>query len=786
VKRVIDSFRGEVPRLTPRALAESGAQEAVNCRLLSGDLTAWKQFANTQTLVRTGPVRSIFLMNNAWLSSDLDLNYARGAIPGDTTYRTYITGMDVPRFTNYAMATTGAQPYPVTTRPLGVPNPDSVPTVVPGIDPTPSSFSINVLDAGDGLATNWVASPIGTGAGLLSLVEQDAAFGNPAPSYRFSYDEVHNPGQAPYAYRNFGVAASQILQASVDFCIPPSSSTNILQACMILGASVGGVGVKVMYQQGSGGDGLGVLLIGTTTAWDLYGSTEASRSARVSISPNIWYTMTASLILNSDGTTTVTAGLYAGSGQITTVVATVNVLRGDYCGMVNAIGDDAPYRFITNYDNYHVQASGASSYVPLTLATSYVFTYVNDIGEESGPSLPSATVLRPDGVSVTVTTPTGLASGISSTYGIATKRIYRAATGNTGTVFRFVAEIPLATAAYVDVLTDEQLGEVLATSDWELPPDDLRGILALPNGVMAGFSKNQLCLSAKNSPHAWPLGNRLSTDTNIVGIGNVDTTVVIGTESFVYVASGTDPSAYSMNKFEVPQAASSKNSFAYLANIGVTFAGPDGLMAVQGIGVVKNLTDSVFTREQWQTLNPSSMRAVSHNDIYFLFWESGSSRGCYAVDMKQNGFGIVEMAFHACAAYVDPIADKMYLVLDENYEPDDPSLPIRPSAQPTANGITIAQFEGNKSVLMQYRYRSKLWLLEHPAWFSIAQVRAGDFSNLVARVYGNGAQVDEVVVTSETEFTLAEADSYAALELEFVGTSTVRSMQVAEDIAEIS
>jgi hypothetical protein len=496
--------------------------------------------------------------------------------------------------------------------------------------------------------------------------------------------------------------------------------------------------------------------------------------------------MTASLVLNSDGTTTVTAGLYAGSGQITTTVATLNSLRGDYCGLVNATAADASYRYITNYDNYHVQASGASGYVATNLATSYVFTYVNDIGEESGPSLPSATVVRPDGVSATVTTPTTLASGISSQYYITTKRIYRAATGNTGTVFRFVAEIPLTTADYVDVLTDAQLGEVLATSDWTLPPDDLRGILALPNGVMAGFSKNQLCLSAQNNPHAWPVGNRLSTDTDIVGIGNVDTTVVIGTESFVYVASGTDPSAYSMNKFEVPQAASSKNSFAYLAQIGVTFAGPDGLMAVQGIGVVRNLTDSVFTREQWQKLNPSGMRSVSHNDIYFLFWESGSSRGCYAVDMKPNGFGIVEMAFHACAAYVDPIADKMYLVLDDNYEPYDPALPIAPSGQPTTDGITIAEFEGNQSVLMQYRFRSKLWLLEHPAWFSIAQVRAGDFNNLVVRVYGDGAQVDEVVVTNETEFTLAESDSYATLEIEFVGTSTVRSMQVAEDIIEIS
>ena len=35
--------------------------------------------------------------------------------PGDTTYRTYLTSPDLysePRFTNYALATTGAEPFP--------------------------------------------------------------------------------------------------------------------------------------------------------------------------------------------------------------------------------------------------------------------------------------------------------------------------------------------------------------------------------------------------------------------------------------------------------------------------------------------------------------------------------------------------------------------------------------------------------------------------------------------------------------------------------------------------
>ena len=139
MRRAIDSFRGEAPRVSPHLLPDNAAQEAINAQLFSGNLTAWRQFSTTEGLVNAGPVRTVYLLNDAWLSWDQDVDVARGIISGDTTYRTYLTSPGLyaePRFTNYALATTGAKPYPVTTRPLGVPGPESPPTLVTGIDPT--------------------------------------------------------------------------------------------------------------------------------------------------------------------------------------------------------------------------------------------------------------------------------------------------------------------------------------------------------------------------------------------------------------------------------------------------------------------------------------------------------------------------------------------------------------------------------------------------------------------------------------------------------------------------
>ncbi len=780
MQRSIVSFRGEAPRVTPRALPDNGAQDATNAKLLTGDLRAWKQFAMTTGLANPATVQTIFLLNDAWLSWSADVDVARGTVSGDTTFRTYLTAPGFyaePRFTNYALATTGALPYPVTTRPLGVPAPSTALTTVVGV--TVDQLDVDILDTGGQLYTSWTISPqINDGSGVHSEVLQAPAI-DPSDGYGLIYN--NNGENSTYMYRNFGIADIAVVTMSFDFRFPGNPGGIYSQAIAHLLNDVSGAGLTISYNRNPG-----PLEICVASGWTSVGQSVLVASADLALALGTWYTVRVDVVANATGSLTVTAAIYQGSALLASTTTTNVFTTGDYCGFVGlttAIG--VPDDYATYYNNILVQANGLSTTVSTT-ATSYVYTFVNDLDQESAPSPVSGTILRPDGVTVTVTTPVAVPSGVSSDYGITLKRIYRAATGNLGTEFRFVAEIALATADYDDVLTDAELGEVLPSSLWDLPPTDLEGILALPNGVMAGFSKNQLCLSAQNFPHAWPVSYRLNTDTDIVGIGNIDTTVVIGTESFVYVASGNDPANYSMAKSEVPYACSSKNSFAYLTNIGVVFAGPDGLMAVAGIGQIRNLTEVVFTRDQWQALNPSSMVGVAHNDIYWLFWESGSVRGCYAIDMKATGFGVVRMAFHCTAAYVDPIHDKLYLVLDYDDEPDDELLPVRAEPPHYLDGRTIYEFEGNPSVLMNYRYRGKLWLLEHPAWFSIFQVRAEDYDNLLLRIYGDGAQVEELVVTEDTEFTVTCVDEYKTLEYEVMGSSTVRVIQGAEDVSEIS
>lgn len=163
MKITLSNPRGEVPRLASHLLPDNAAQAAVGARLLTGDITAWRQFSSVKTLATPAPVRTIYLLKDKWLSWGVDVDVARGIAPGDDTYRIYLTAPTLygaPRWTNYTLATTGSEPYPVATRPLGVPNPDAAPTLSVGVDTTATTFSVNITDNGDQLTDSWTTSPV--------------------------------------------------------------------------------------------------------------------------------------------------------------------------------------------------------------------------------------------------------------------------------------------------------------------------------------------------------------------------------------------------------------------------------------------------------------------------------------------------------------------------------------------------------------------------------------------------------------------------------------------------
>lgn len=164
----------------------------------------------------------------------------------------------------------------------------------------------------------------------------------------------------------------------------------------------------------------------------------------------------------------------------------------------------------------------------------------------------------------------------------------------------------------------------------------------------------------------------------------------------------------------------------------------------------------------------------------------------FALDMKSTGFGLIQLGYHATATFADPLTDNLYLVLDDVSEPTDTDLPVPPEP-PAPDGITIYQFNAG-DVGMTYRWKSKLYVLAAPVAFLRVQVRASSYANLLFRAYKQtlvaGVWADElireVVVASETPFNLPMGRDYTRFWWEVVGTDAVQTVQVAEDIGELT
>lgn len=788
MKIAVDTYLGEAPRKTARELGQNMAQIAQNARLMTGDLEAWRQFTSDTVLPAFTPpaaVKTIYKLKDVWLQFKEQVDVARGLIPGDSNYFTFLTSpalYAVPQYTTYTLATTGAAPYPVTTRPLGVPGPDTAPTVAVSIGSTPD---ISASDSGDQFAS-WTSSGTVLTGTEVSQVRQSATTGDPAPSYELiGANNVDHPG---YLYRDFGVGGNRVVQ--FDSTVRLQGNGAVLgSAWRVMNDSSGsGVVVGVGYTQGAAG---GVfLVIGSANSWSDPGSfLEQIPIAALDGTAATSYTMKITVERQVDGKAKVTANLYNGVTLLGTAELTSLFIIGGYCGFSMVMGFNPP-EIHAFHDNLAITGSGVYSDASTTSATSYVYTFVNSLGWESAPSDASVTLLRPDGAAVVVTTPTTTPVGTDPNYLITLKRIYRSISGASGDAFYLVAEIPLATATYTDELDDSAIsnpGTLLESADWDLPNPAMEGIIALPNGIMAGFFLNQLCLSAVARPHAWPVKFRLPTDTNIVAIKNIDNTIVVATQAALYTATGNDPVSYTMSAPGEVQACVSKLGMTYIDGYGVVYPSPDGFQVCAGsAGNVRNATELIFEKHQWEALNPSSIRAAVHDGILF-FWFDGTNPDIgYALDTKQGGFGLIRLSHHAIAAHVDPLLDSLFMILDSVSEPVEVLLPVASTA-PTPTALTIFKFDGHATNRVRFLWRGRLNQMPQDTAMQYARVEALDYTNLVLRVYGNGALLYTKRVTSDRPFKVNHGGGASAtLEYELVGTSTAQTSQLVQDMSEVT
>ena len=242
----------------------------------------------------------------------------------------------------------------------------------------------------------------------------------------------------------------------------------------------------------------------------------------------------------------------------------------------------------------------------------YVDTFVTAMGEEGPPGPASGKVnigIPGSSVTLMLSPPTTQNSNITK------RRIYRSVSGGGLADYLLVAELPIAQASFVDIREDGELGPVLETYGYTMPPDGMRGICQMANGICAGFVGNAVLFSEPFLPYAWPDKYKLTTEHDIVAIAAIDTALIVGTKGYPYIFQGVSPSSVTGQKLAyVPQACVSGRSMVALDGV-VLYASPDGLVGVGSDG--GNLvTESIISRAQWQAMKPETMRAWYNEGKY--------------------------------------------------------------------------------------------------------------------------------------------------------------------------
>jgi hypothetical protein len=309
--------------------------------------------------------------------------------------------------------------------------------------------------------------------------------------------------------------------------------------------------------------------------------------------------------------------------------------------------------------------------------TRFFFTWVDKYGMESPVSEPSRNAGTPpvdddlqylDGDSIQFAKPTNLPPLYVAI------RVYKVVAGAQEGRVQFVYEISktqietLSADYFSFTVKDEDAGEIMP--EIEAPPADLSCIHDVPGAFYCGFSPSMpktVCFSDVDLLYSWPVAYRYDVADNLVALAVTSNSVFALTEGWPYVLSGTAPESMSVAKLAGPAACVSPRGVCVYRNA-VYFVSNQGLMAIFNSAdagtVCQNLTDKIFTKDQWLALNPSSCVMGQHDGALFLYFTlaDGTHKGLTIDLMDDMKIAVTTHDEAATCLCVDVKEDKMYFV----------------------------------------------------------------------------------------------------------------------------
>lgn len=392
----------------------------------------------------------------------------------------------------------------------------------------------------------------------------------------------------------------------------------------------------------------------------------------------------------------------------------------------------------------------------------YVYTYVGKLGEEGPPSPPSDMLsCSTDGAIVNLSSMV-IGSPESTGREIEKIRIYRTVTGSSSSVFLYVAEIAIGSSTYTDSKDATELGGELATGSYDPPRTGMQGLTLTPHGIAFGFIGKILCPSELYLPYAWNRDNEITMSDDIVAVGFYGIHAIVATNGRPVMVTGIDPATLSELELPIVESCVSKKSMVSMGYCAI-YASPNGLVMATSSGA-KLVTEGVVTKREWDTINPSSIHAYEHRGLYVMFWKvDATHKGGWIFNPRNPSEGFRSTSQWFKAGHRDMLTDSLFLIDDSEQ---------------------VWKWEGGTAARSSV-WRSKLFRQPAPIAFSACRIRADDYSNVTARIYGDGVLYSEKAVKSNKAFRLPPNGKKQEWEIEVESDSRIRSIGLATSVTEL-
>jgi hypothetical protein len=798
----ITNFLGKAPKVSPELLPNTAAQIAQNCKLYSGDLIPYPQPVVVDNTERTGVIKTLYALRNPanpndlkWLSWNTEVSIAVASANLQDEQRFYYSGDGSPKISNYDLATSGAAPYPVGYYDLGLPIPltSQVLTTVAATFTTKTTASF-ARDAG-----NTATIITGTAHGLRT--------GNSITisGFTFRTGTYNQPGTTTITVTLNGHGLANGASVTLDY----TSGTAVDGTFDIANVTVNTFDITVATAATTSGNvNLNIRSFNATNVE----CTVVNTTTLTYFSPGVQITTTAYTDGNVDlgGLTQARSYVFTwftpwDEESIASKPSDNLYIKEGIQVTVSAIPTVKPSgdNFVRGVRLYRTLAAAsgteyfrlATLWFPTGLTTvqrtanvsRVTLLFPHNLSEEDRFKISGCTVASFD---ITGGIVTDVIDDYTFEYAQAAGDVASTAVG-AGTMFHDVSENPPTTAArywgdggnfdFLDDFDSRNLLDVLASDEYDSPPEDLQGLVTVQNSILVGFVGNTLYFSEPGQPSAWPSRYATPVGEQIVALGAIAGSLLVLTKGYPYIVAVRDPAAgVSVDRIDVLYPCLSAQSVVTMG-YGIVWSTNDGLAVYSPTSGAALVTKALYNNDTWTVdVNPNTVVAEYYGENYLASHSTGSF--VFEQDAKVGGF-FVDTDPVFTASWYDTQTGKLYYVsgtLGDVYEWDDLSQPALTMEWKSKVIITKDMLNlGAARVIADYSTVTNTWDTETVLWNS-ALTNWNNADEITFYLWVNKQLIFTTTVNDVDGFRLPTGYRTDTFEVGVEGNVRVRAIHLAE------